>query len=71
MAVIRAYEQQYKEDLIHMIVNIQQEEFGMNITRKDQPDLDEIDRFYQRGDGNFWIAIENDEVVRMTFLHEE
>ena len=39
-----------------LIVPIQQLEFGIPITLAAQPDLGDIAGFYQRGDGNFWVA---------------
>jgi GNAT superfamily N-acetyltransferase len=46
-----------------LIVPIQREEFGISITLADQPDLADIPGFYQRGAGNFWVALEAGEVV--------
>jgi len=39
-----------------VIVPIQQSEFGIAVTLDDQPDLSGIPGFYQRGNGNFWVA---------------
>jgi gamma-glutamylaminecyclotransferase len=39
-----------------LILPIQQQEFGIPITRQAQPDLADIQGFYQQGDGNFWVA---------------
>ena len=44
-------------------MSIQQQEYGIQITKEDQPDLFEIEQFYQKGNGNFWVAMLNDEVV--------
>lgn len=46
-----------------MIVDIQHGEFGVNITAEDQPDLTNIQNFYQIDNGNFWIALKHKEVV--------
>jgi N-acetylglutamate synthase-like GNAT family acetyltransferase len=40
-----------------LIIGIQREEFQIPITLEDQPDLQEIPAFYQRGAGNFWVAV--------------
>jgi N-acetylglutamate synthase-like GNAT family acetyltransferase len=42
---------------------IQREEFGIAITAEDQPDLFDIPGFYQRGAGNFWLALHEGRVV--------
>lgn len=39
-----------------LILPIQQQEFGIPITREAQPDLADIQGFYQQGSGNFWVA---------------
>ena len=57
------YEAKYKDDLIAMILSIQQKEFGIKITREDQPDLEEISRYYQQGKGNFWVAVHEESVI--------
>lgn len=46
-----------------VILPIQREEFGIAITLEDQPDLLDIQGFYQRGTGNFWLALSGGEVV--------
>jgi N-acetylglutamate synthase-like GNAT family acetyltransferase len=46
-----------------LIVPIQRDEFGIEITYDDQPDLHDIPAFYRKGCGDFWIAVHDDEVV--------
>jgi len=46
-----------------LIVGIQRDEFQIPITLEDQPDLQDIPAFYQRGAGNFWVAVAESEVV--------
>ena len=53
---VHAYSDLYKEEIGHLIVNIQREEFNIPITLADQPDLNNIRDFYQVGKGNFWVA---------------
>lgn len=45
------------------IIPIQQAEFGIPITLEDQPDLEDVAGFYQRGRGNFWVAAIDAEIV--------
>jgi N-acetylglutamate synthase-like GNAT family acetyltransferase len=61
--VIREYTEQYKEELIGMILEIQRQEFQIAIQREDQPDLEKISCFYQQKSGNFWIALHEETVV--------
>jgi N-acetylglutamate synthase-like GNAT family acetyltransferase len=44
------------ESIASVIVPIQQQEFGVNITYEQQPDLIDIGNYYQTGTGGFWIA---------------
>jgi GNAT superfamily N-acetyltransferase len=57
------YNEKYKDAIVDLILPIQQNEFKVPITIKDQPDLQNIPLFYQKGNGNFWVAIGEDEVV--------
>jgi len=50
-----------------MILQIQQDEFSLPISIKDQPDLEDIENFYQKN-GNFWVALDDDKVVGTTAL---
>jgi GNAT superfamily N-acetyltransferase len=51
------------DGVVALIVPIQQKEFGIPISLEDQPDLLAIPAFYQKGNGNFWVALENGKVV--------
>jgi N-acetylglutamate synthase-like GNAT family acetyltransferase len=53
----------YVEEVGALIVGIQRDEFQIPITLEDQPDLQDIPGFYQRGAGNFWIAAAEGKVV--------
>lgn len=52
-----------KEAVIQLILAIQIEEFNVAISREEQPDLEDIETFYQRGKGNFWVAKADDVLV--------
>ena len=54
---------EHQAGVIDVILPIQQSEFGIPITLKDQPDLNDIPGFYQRGSGNFWVARSGAQVV--------
>jgi GNAT superfamily N-acetyltransferase len=49
--------------VIDLILNIQQNEFNIPITVKDQPDLLTITDFYHHGGGCFWGAFIGEELV--------
>ncbi|MFT3717499.1 GNAT family N-acetyltransferase [Pseudorhodoferax sp.] len=49
--------------VIALVLPIQQAEFGLAVTLADQPDLADIAGFYQRGQGNFWVATADGAVV--------
>jgi len=54
---------QYEKEAAALILHIQTKEFGIPITLEDQPDLLDVENFYQTGNGNFWLALINDQVV--------
>ena len=60
---IRPYQPQDQQGVIDLILNIQQNEFGIPITLDDQPDLRIIPDFYQQKAGNFWVAVDGDQVI--------
>lgn len=60
---ISVYKPQYKEQIIELILKIQQAEFGVPITLNDQPDLQNIYKFYQTKNSNFWFALDVNKVI--------
>ena len=61
--MIQEYKSEYKEELIRMILAIQQDEYKIPISRENQPDLADIPEFYQKANGNFWVALHSGNVV--------
>ena len=57
------YNEKYQRGIVDLILSIQQEEFGVPITINNQPDLQNITSFYQKGNGNFWVAVDEEKVV--------
>ena len=53
---IYTYSEIYNHDVINLILTIQQKEFEIPIDLEAQPDLKNIPGFYQRHNGNFWVA---------------
>ncbi len=53
------YDPIINESLVSLIVGTQQNEFNINITLEDQPDLLQIQQFYQA----FWVAVEDSTVI--------
>lgn len=63
MIQIVPFTSQHLEGVGALIVGIQRDEFQIPITLEDQPDLKDIPAFYQKGAGNFWVAISEGAVV--------
>ncbi|URZ00768.1 GNAT family N-acetyltransferase [Clostridium felsineum] len=63
MVKIYEYKDEFKNNIMKMILKIQQEEYNLPITANDQPDLTNIETFYQQNNGNFWVGIDNGLVV--------
>ncbi len=57
------YEEKYQQEIVDLILPIQQQEFNVSITIHDQPDLQNILSFYLKGNGNFWVALSQEQVV--------
>lgn len=60
---IETYSNKYESEVQHLILEIQQAEFNIDIDLEQQPDLSNISKFYQTGLGNFWVAIINNKVI--------
>jgi N-acetylglutamate synthase-like GNAT family acetyltransferase len=60
---VEAYEEKHQQGIVDLILPIQQQEFNVPITIQDQPDLQSIVSFYMKGNGNFWIAVFQEQVV--------
>lgn len=60
---ITPYSEIYKDQIIQHILKIQTEEFDVPVSIDNQPDLLQIPQFYQTKKGNFWIALDNQQVV--------
>ncbi|BBB91405.1 MAG TPA: GNAT family N-acetyltransferase [Methylomusa anaerophila] len=68
--IIKKYSAEYKDEIIDLILDIQQNEFQIPIKKEDQPDLNDIPNFYQALHGNFWMAICNNRVVGTISLRD-
>ncbi len=60
---IEKYRREHEKAVIDLILHIQQNEFGVPVTIEDQPDLLDVENFYCRGMGNFWVATENSRLI--------
>jgi N-acetylglutamate synthase-like GNAT family acetyltransferase len=56
------YVSAYQDQIIRLMFNVQSE-FNLPMIINDQPDLQEISKFYQTGCGNFWLALADDHVI--------
>lgn len=65
---ILPYDGRPADEIFDLILPIQREEFGIPITRADQPDLENIAGFYQKGIGNFWLALAGGKIIATTGL---
>lgn len=61
--IIRPFKEAYRNKVTNLIIQIQRDEFGIDITLNDQPDLLNISQFYQSNRGNFWCAINSYEEI--------
>ncbi|MNI43457.1 acetyltransferase [compost metagenome] len=62
--MITVYDDSYKEEVIKLIMHVQNVEYEVGISVKEQPDILDIHSNYIYDGGNFWIALnDNGEVV--------
>lgn len=60
---VYTYSGSYQQPIIDLILDIQRNEFGVPITLEAQPDLENIPSFYQKDNGNFWVAIAENKII--------
>ena len=63
MIEIRPFSPEHAAGVVNVVLPIQQQEFEIPITLEGQPDLNDIPGFYQKGQGNFWVALDGGKVV--------
>ncbi len=63
MIRIQTYRAAYQQAVADLILPIQNQEFGLAIGLAQQPDLAQIEAFYQQGCGQFWVAFDGEELV--------
>jgi GNAT superfamily N-acetyltransferase len=61
--LIRPFAAADAEGVVKLVLSIQQQEFGVPITADEQPDLLNVSAYYQRAQGNFWVAGDNGQIV--------
>ncbi len=60
---IQEYREEHRDQIIDLILDIQNNEFNVNLSLKDQPDLLCINDYYQKDHGNFWVALKDQKVI--------
>lgn len=70
MIEIVSHRRELQQPVIDLILQIQREEFGFDIEAEDQPDLLEVQDFYQSGAGGFWVALDDEQVVGTIALRD-
>lgn len=60
---LEVFRPEFSKQAGELVIAIQRDEFHVPIRLEDQPDLLDIQRYYQRGLGQFWCALHEDEVV--------
>lgn len=57
------YSKIYDKDIQNLILNIQNKEAKINLSLEEQPDLQNIDEYFIKSGGMFWIALYDNNVV--------
>ncbi len=61
--IVYLYSDMYKEQVINLILDIQNNEEGIVLSIGEQPDLKDINRYYADGGSVFWIALGGNDVI--------
>jgi hypothetical protein len=60
-----------QSEMLALIIAIQRDEFGFDISAADQPDLLDVDGFYRSGAGDFWVATSAGRIVGTIALRDK
>ncbi|PIR04191.1 MAG: GNAT family N-acetyltransferase [Candidatus Magasanikbacteria bacterium CG11_big_fil_rev_8_21_14_0_20_39_34] len=70
MATILPYTETYKDEVIHLILQVYESE--LHFVGYERPDIYDVSGTYQKSDrSNFWIALENNELVGTAAIFEK
>ena len=57
------YSSQYTAEIIKLILDKQNNGAKIGLILEEQPDLSDIERYYQKSGGEFWIALSDGKVI--------
>lgn len=60
---IETYRKAYDDEIISLILSIQNDEAGIGLSIQEQPDLLDIEQYYQQTGGNFGVALSDGKVI--------
>lgn len=60
---IITYQEKYKQQIIDLILDIQNNEAKINLSLEEQPDLLDIPACYEKDGGEFWLAVDDNTVI--------
>ncbi len=63
MIILKEFNSFYQKQVADHILDLENNEFNMNLTPEMQPDLADINTFYKNRNGNFWIALHNSNLI--------
>ena len=55
--MILSYSEQYRNEVVDLVLNIQNVEYGIGLSLDEQPDLLAIEKEYVHPGGGFWLAL--------------
>lgn len=57
------YCEKYNEEIVDLVLDIENNEAKINLSLEEQPDLMDIQGTFINNEGNFWVAIDKEEVI--------
>jgi len=60
---VKTFLPQYQARVEELVLPIQNDEMGVKISKDEQPDLQDVQEYFQHDRGNFWVALDGARVV--------
>jgi hypothetical protein len=60
---IISYKDEYKQQIIDLVLHIQNDEAKISLPIEEQPDLLDVPTYYEKNGGRFWVAVNGKDVI--------
>ena len=60
---LEIYNEKYRDDVISLILDIQNNEAKIDLPLREQPDLSDTNGYYRQSGGEFWVALSGGKLI--------